>query len=157
MSEQQPPFGTSSTTLIPHLVRVELVRERPAPFGEPVTSAADVFALLKDHAARWDREHFLTILLDGSHRVVGIDEVTVGIMNASLVHPREVFKSAILANAGAIIAAHNHPSGDLRPSSEDRAVTKRLVEAGTLLGIRVLDHVIVTGTGYYAFSEAGEI
>lgn len=141
--------------LLPHLVRVELVREGPWPLGEPIRKAADVFVLLQHHAARWDREHFLTVLLDGQHRVVGIDKVAVGSCGACPVHPREVFKAAILANATAIIAAHNHPSGDSTPSDADRAVTKRLAEAGALLGIPLLDHLIVTGTGYYSLQEAG--
>lgn len=153
MSEQIPLFGTRKTAPLPHLVRVELVREAPSRLGDSITNAAQVFSLLKDHAARWDREHFLTLILDGQHRVVGIDDVSVGTLNASLVHPREVFKTAILANAAAIIAAHNHPSGDLTPSAEDKAITKRLADAGSLLGIRLLDHVIVTSNGYFAFSE----
>jgi DNA repair protein RadC len=155
MSESHPVFSTSSTALVPHLVRVELVREGPWPVGDPVTSPAAVFTLLQEHAARWDREHFLTVLLDGQHRVVGIDDVAVGASGSCPVHPREVFKAAILANATAIIAAHNHPSGDLTPSVEDRAVTKRLVGAGTLLGIPLLDHLIVTGTSFYSMKDAG--
>lgn len=155
MSESQPPFLTSLTPLVPHLVRVELVREGPWPVGEPIVVPADVFGLLQPQAARWDREHFIAVLLDGRHRVVGIDIVAVGDSMACPVHPREVFKAAILANAAAIIAAHNHPSGDLVPSPEDKATTKRLAEAGTLLGIPLLDHLIVTGAGFYSMKEAG--
>jgi DNA repair protein RadC len=157
MSETHPAFSTSPPALVPHLVRVELVREGPWPVGDPVSSPAEVFALLQPHAARWDREHFLTVLLDGRHRVVGIDDVAVGASGSCPVHPREVFKAAILANATAIIAAHNHPSGDLTPSAEDRVVTKRLAEAGTLLGIPLLDHLIVTGTSFYSMKDSGII
>lgn len=154
MSETVPRFSTS-TALIPHLVRVKLVREGPWPVGEPIRTPAEVFALLQPHAARWDREHFLTVLLDGQHRVVGIDDVAVGACGSCPVHPREVFKAAILANATAIIAAHNHPSGDPTPSDADRLVTKRLAEAGALLGIPLLDHLVVTGTGFYSLQDAG--
>ena len=151
----EAPQSSFSTALVPHLVRIELVREGPWPVGEPIRTPAEVFALLQTHAARWDREHFLTVLLDGQHRVVGIDDVAVGSCGACPVHPREVFKAAILANSTAIIAAHNHPSGDTTPSEADRLVTKRLAEAGELLGIPLLDHLIITGSGYYSMSDAG--
>jgi DNA repair protein RadC len=155
MSETQPLFSGARSALLPHVVRVELVREGPWPVGEPLIMPAMAFELLKDHAARWDREHFVTMLLDGQHRVVGIDDVAIGASGSCPVHPREVFKSAILANASAIIAAHNHPSGDVTPSAEDLSVTKRLADAGSLLGIRLLDHLIVTGTTFYSMKDAG--
>ncbi len=155
MSETQQLFFGTQTTLLPHLVRVELVREGPWPVGEPIRTPAAVFELLKHHAARWDREHFVTVLLDGGHRVVGINDVAIGATTTCPVQPREVFKAAILANASAIIAAHNHPSGDVQPSEHDRAVTKRLAEAGSLLGIPLLDHLIVSGTSFYSFQDAG--
>jgi DNA repair protein RadC len=88
--------------------------------------------------------------LDGTHRVTTAEVVTVGTLNASLVHPREVFKAAILANAAAIICAHNHPSGDLTPSAEDRSVFDNLRKAGDILRIRLLDFVIVGGSGYWS-------
>ncbi len=155
MSEAEPLVYGIRSTLLPHLVRVELVREGPCPVGDPITTPGAAFELLKEHAARWDREHFVTVLLDGQHRVVGIDDVAVGETGSCPVHPREVFKAAILANAAAIIAAHNHPSGDIQPSEHDRIVTKRLAEAGTLLRIPLLDHLIVTATGFYSFEKEG--
>jgi DNA repair protein RadC len=96
-----------------------------------------------------DREHFTVVLLDARNRVVGVNTVSIGTLTASLVHPREVFKPAILANAAAIIVAHNHPSGDPEPSNEDVAITQRLGEAGALLGIRLLDHLVLGADGAF--------
>jgi DNA repair protein RadC len=94
-----------------------------------------------------DREGFAVMHLDARHRVKSVELVSVGTVNASLVHPREVFKAAILAGAVSIVAAHNHPSGDPEPSDEDYTITRRLVAAGDIVGIGLLDHVIVTQTG----------
>jgi DNA repair protein RadC len=93
------------------------------------------------------REHFLVLLLNARHEVMGQETVSVGSLNASIVHPREVFRPAVLASAAAVVLVHNHPSGDPEPSEEDLSITKRLVEAGELLGISVLDHVIVASRG----------
>jgi len=101
-------------------------------------------------------ERFLVLLLDGRHRVLGEATVSQGTLTASLVHPREVFGPAIRRSAAAIVLVHNHPSGDPTPSGEDRSVTARLREAGELLGIRVVDHVIVAERGYHSFEEAGD-
>ena len=90
-----------------------------------------------------DREYFVCLMLDGKNRISAIHTVSQGSLNQSIVHPRETFKAAILANAASIILAHNHPTGDLTPSREDLEVTRRLKEAGDLLGIKVLDHIIV--------------
>jgi DNA repair protein RadC len=96
------------------------------------------------------------LLLDGRHRLITTEEVSVGTLTASLVHPREVFRDAIRNAAAALVLVHNHPSGDPSPSAEDRSVTERLRSAGLLLGIRVLDHVIVADSGYFSFREAGQ-
>jgi DNA repair protein RadC len=104
-------------------------------------------ALLQTYlAGDADREHFVVVLLDRKNQVIGMNTVSIGSLTASIVHPRETFKAAILSNAAAIICGHNHPSGDPQPSQEDRVLTARLVEAGKLLGISVLDHIIL-GTG----------
>ena len=100
-------------------------------------------------------ERFLVLLLDGRHRVIGESLVSQGTLTASLVHPREVFAPAIRRAAAAIVLVHNHPSGDPTPSSEDRNVTERLRGAGELLGIRVVDHVIVSASGFYSFEQGG--
>ena len=143
-------------TSIPRL-RISVVREGRARYSEPLRLSADVFGFLQRKAARWDREHFLMLPLDGRNRVLGFEIVSVGTLTASLVHPREVFKTAILANAAAIIVAHNHPSGDPTPSAEDRAITQRLKDAGELLGIRLLDHVVLGERGYWSFADQGEL
>lgn len=101
------------------------------------------------------KEHFTTLHLDGKNRVVCMDVVSVGSLNQSIVHPREVFKSACLSNAAAIILVHQHPSGDAAPSREDIEITKRLREAGDIMGIKVLDHVIVGDGEYVSFVERG--
>jgi DNA repair protein RadC len=146
----------TNVTAIPRL-RISVVREGRARYSEPLRVSSDVFRFLQGKARAWDREHFLTLVLDGKNRVLGFEIVSVGTLTASLVHPREVFKAAILANAAAIIVAHNHPSGDPTPSAEDRAITQRLKDAGELLGIRLLDHVILGDPGYYSFADSGEL
>jgi DNA repair protein RadC len=103
------------------------------------------------------RERFLVFWLDALNKVLGFEIVTEGILNSSLVHPREVFRGAIVATAAAVIIAHNHPSGAHEPSDDDLAITKQLVESGKTLGIPVQDHIIFTGSGYTSFAERGLI
>ncbi len=119
------------------------IQEAPAPPGAPITTSEEAIAAAARHLAMRRREHFILLLLDSRHRVLKISEVSVGSLDASIVHPRETFREAITACAAAIILAHNHPSGDPAPSPEDLELTRRLVEGGTLLGIPVLDHIIV--------------
>ena len=148
------------------LVTLRLVRECPfpAPAGYPepddrgrveMRSPADVFAFMAPYAAREVGESFWILALDAQHRVKAPTVVTRGILNASLVHPREVFLAAIVARAAAVILVHNHPSNDVSPSADDRAVTEQLVAAGRLLDIPVHDHVIVGRDRYASFAEAG--
>lgn len=101
------------------------------------------------------KEMFVTLHLDGKNRIMAMDLVSIGSLNQSIVHPREVFKTACLSNAAALILIHQHPSGDPSPSSEDIAITRRLKEAGEILGIKVLDHVIVGEGEYVSFVERG--
>lgn len=108
-------------------------------------SAANLFSFLAEES----KEFFFAVHLNTKNCVVCIDEVSVGSMTAAVVHPREVFKSALLSSAAALVFIHNHPSGDPSPSSEDIALTRRLKEAGELLGIRVLDHVVIGEYGNY--------
>lgn len=138
-------------------ISVALVRQsEPRHYG-PITLAADVFDLLRKEAATWDRERFLTLALDGTNRPIGIETVAIGSLGSCQVHPREVMKSLILANAASFIAIHNHPSGDLTPSEADKDVTRKLKEAGTLLGIRLLDHIILAQNGFYSFVDHQEL
>ncbi len=131
------------------LVRVGLVREHARPPGVPsvpVSGPARAEAILRAILPE-DREGFAVIHLDARHAPVSVEVVSVGCLNSSIVHPREVFKGAILAGAAAIIVGHNHPSGDPEPSDEDLSITRRLAECGTLLGVALLDHVIIGRPG----------
>lgn len=134
------------------LVRVQTVKERSYMYEfRRVDSPQLAKALFEklDFFMNSDREMFLVASLNTKNEPTQIEVISVGSLNASIVHPREVFKSAIVSNAASIICAHNHPSGDLTPSKEDIDVTKRLVEAGKLLGINVLDHIIMNDEGEY--------
>ncbi len=102
-----------------------------------------------------DRERFYSVHLDSQNQVCGLELVTQGTLDASLITPREVYKAAILANAGSIILVHNHPSGIPKPSPEDRCITNVLKEGGELLGIPMLDHIIIGDGDFFSFSEAG--
>ena len=127
----------------------------PLERGQAIRAPADV---QRHFQPRWRdrrRESFHALQLDGRHRLMSVEEVSVGTLTASLVHPREVFRAAIRNAAAALLLVHHHPSGDPSPSPEDRSVTERLVAAGRLLGIRVVDHVIVAESGYFSFQEAG--
>ena len=123
---------------------------------EAIEQAGDAYKWLYKYTNE-KQEQFIVMTLDGASRVIQCRVITRGTINQSLVHPREVFRDAILDNAAGIIAAHNHPSGSLSPSEPDRRVTRRLKEAGQLLGIDLLDHIIITPAGFYSFSEEGEI
>jgi len=130
--------------------RIALIREGEITYT--VSGINDVIEIAsKILPSNLDREQFWVLLLDTKHNVVGANCVSIGTIDASLVHPREVFKAAILANCSAIILAHNHPSGNVAPSPEDKDITMRLVSAGKILGIRVLDHIIV-GDETFSFS-----
>lgn len=116
---------------------------------DPQSVVKAIRASIKDKA----KEHFKLILLNTRNRIIGISTVSIGTLNASLVHPREVFKDAITHNAYSVVLAHNHPSGDSEPSEDDLMITKRLVEAGKILDIKVTDHIIITKNGYFSFKE----
>jgi DNA repair protein RadC len=101
------------------------------------------------------KEMFITLHLDGKNRIICMDLVSLGSLNQSLVHPREIFKTACLSNAAAILCIHQHPTGDPTPSSEDIAITRRLKEAGEIMGIKLLDHIIIGDGEYLSFVERG--
>ncbi|HEC99692.1 MAG TPA: JAB domain-containing protein [Proteobacteria bacterium] len=119
-----------------------------------VKRAKDILPLIL-HIADKKQEHFLCISLNGANEVIGNRVVTVGLLNSSQVHPREVFADVISDRAASVILAHNHPSGVLKPSPDDIAITEQMVEAGKILGISVLDHIIITKKGYLSFKEKG--
>ena len=143
---------------------LRLVREGPFPAPEnyptaavPIRTPRDVFERMAPYAEREAVEVFWLLALDAQHRLIGgaPEAITRGILNSSLVHPREVFCAAIVSRAVSVILCHNHPSGDPTPSADDRAVTRQLVEAGRLLDMPVDDHVIVGKEAYLSFAEQG--
>jgi DNA repair protein RadC len=152
-------FKMELTTIFEVIRIKQEIRERKAPFTVyKITSPDDAYKLAASYIADEDREVFLVMMLNTKNEVVGLHRAHVGSLNASLVHPRDVMKSAILNNAASIIVSHQHPSGDSTPSCEDIEVTKRLAEAGRVLGIGVLDHVIVSHTGNHtSLKEKGYI
>ena len=131
--------------------RIALVREPGVKLAErpQIRVAAEAAPLLAQYIGETDREVFAVALLTIRRRVLGLHTVSVGCLTSSLVHPREVFKPAILAGSAALLLAHNHPSGDPEPSAEDIALTRRLMAAGHLLGIEVLDHLILGEAGRF--------
>src|SRR5262249_34362243 len=141
-AQQEPLFPTLERPAGPYrtpVYRVMLVRESPLPHAQPqIRSSRDAAMIFRQHLGNVDREHFMVAMLDQKNKVIGIHTVSIGSLTASVVHPRECFKPAILSNAAALLLCHNHPSGAVQPSQEDRALTRRLVEAGKLLGINVL-------------------
>jgi DNA repair protein RadC len=131
--------------------RIALVREPGVKLAErpQIRVAAEAAPLLAQYIGETDREVFAVALLTVRHRVLGLHTVSVGCLTSSLVHPREVFKPAILAGSAALLLVHNHPSGDPEPSAEDIALTRRLAAAGQLLGIEILDHLILGEAGRF--------
>ena len=120
------------------------------------TSSREVYVLF-NFLKYETKEHFLALHLDSKNRILCLDKVSSGSLNASIVHPREVFKTALLSSAAAILFVHNHPSGNPEPSREDLELTTRLQDGAKILGIRVLDHIIIGENRYYSFADRGDI
>jgi len=132
--------------------RMDLEPERKDfDIKDPRSVVKAISASIKDKA----KEHFKLILLNARNKILGISTISIGSLNASIVHPREVFKDAIMHNAYSVVLAHNHPSGDPEPSEDDLTITKRFIEAGKILGIEVIDHIIITKNGYLSFKDRG--
>lgn len=123
--------------------------------GTPIRGGGDVARIVRDSARGMRRENFFTVLLDVRHRLLSVQVVSTGSIDAAPVHPREVFSPAIRDGAAAVVLAHNHPSGDPTPSPEDRLVTERLRDVGVLVGITMLDHLVVGAERFYSFAEEG--
>ena len=152
------PHKPTQSYRIP-IYKIALVREAALTVCQPpqLCSSAQAVSVIRTYLAETDREHLLALTVDTRNRLIGINTVSVGSLNSSLGHPREIFKAAILQNAAGILLAHNHPSGDPTPSPDDRALTDRIKHAAELLGIRLLDHIIV-GDGterFFSFLDDG--
>jgi DNA repair protein RadC len=135
---------------------MEFSRRRINPTAKRINSPSDAVPMLF-HYASCQKEHFLCISLNGAHEVIALRVVSIGTLNRTIVHPREVYSDPLIDHAAGIICAHNHPSGRNDPSHEDIELTERIREAGTILGINLLDHLIVSQTGYFSFLENGLI
>lgn len=142
--------GPAKATLI--AAALEFSRRRIRPEGMRISFPPDVLPLIRHFADR-KQEHFICVSLNGANEVITCRVVSVGLVNQSQVHPREVFADPITDRASAIIVAHNHPSGSLEPSREDMEITRQLKTAGEILGIRLLDHIVFNKRGYYSFLE----
>jgi DNA repair protein RadC len=163
-------ISASEEALIPpesqfvSLYRVCLVKDHSVTFGENcnITNPSQAQAILKDlilTRGQPDREQFLVAMLNCKNDLIGFNIVSVGSLSAATVHQREVLKPAILANAASIMMCHNHPSGDPQPSEEDRLLTRTIVQAADIIGIRVLEHLIITmdNDQYFSFADQGLI
>lgn len=136
------------------LVRLQIVKEEIEYYGtKKVQTPKDLEEVVRKFIGDSDREVFLAVNLNSANLINSIHIISIGSLNQSIVHPRECFKAALLCNAEAVVFAHNHPSGEVIPSNEDKQVTAGLKQAGQLLGIRVLDHVIVGDGKYFSFQE----
>lgn len=142
------------------ILTTRLVREDVKDYCiDTIKEPSDFVTLLNNvyHLGEADRECLVVVHLSVRMEVNGINLVSVGSMTEAIAHPREVFKAAILNNSRSIVLIHNHPSGDIKPSAEDKKLTKRFTEAGKLLGIPIRDHIIIAGDGYFSFKENGLI
>lgn len=138
------------STYIVSEIRTRRYRGKAVPV---ITGPESIYQLVFPRLKNELREHFVAVYLNARNNVLSQETISVGSLNASIVHPREVFRPALLHGAAALILAHNHPSGDSEPSEEDRAITRRLHEAGKLLGIELLDHVVVARGGFTSLRE----
>ncbi len=131
---------------------LEFARRRFCPSRKKIQKPSDVLPIIAHFQDR-QAEHFLSLSLNGAHELISLRIVSIGLVNRTIVHPREVFADPIVDRATAIIVCHNHPSGNLEPSDEDVSVTNQLKRAGDILGIKLLDHVVFSVNGYYSFLE----
>jgi DNA repair protein RadC len=138
------------------LAGFELARRHIVKESVKVTDAKDILPLLNDIVNK-QQEHFVCISLNGANEIIEKRIVTVGLLDKSQVHPREVFADVISDRAASVIFAHNHPSGETKPSNSDLKIHEQLTEAGKILGINILDHIIISKKGYYSFQEEGLI
>lgn len=120
--------------------------------GRSLVSPKDIYRAVYSKIVNFHKEHLLVLSLDNRNKIIGVDTVSIGTLNSNLIHPRETFEIAIKRHAAQIILCHNHPSGELIPSEDDILITKNLVSAGNILGIKVIDHLIITKNGFCSFA-----
>lgn len=149
-------IGTSKAVLIKAAIELgKRLYNMPEKKKHAIKSPADVSAVLMGDMRYLKKEYFKIILLDIKNNIIAVENISIGSLNSSLVHPREIFKTAIKKSSAAAILVHNHPSGDPHPSNEDIDVTKRISEGGKILGIEILDHVIIGDGNYFSFKDEG--
>ncbi|WP_353706419.1 DNA repair protein RadC [Bacillus cereus group sp. MS39] len=154
----ESPVGINQPAKRVEIVKLKMVKESSLLYKERrVKSPEDASLLFKQFLDGADREYFIVLCLDIKNQPTAINVCHIGSLNSSIVHPREVLKPAIISNAASIIVAHNHPSNDPTPSREDLDVTKRLMEAGKVVGIDVLDHLIVCEESFISLKEKGHM
>ena len=147
-------IGQAKAALV--LAAIEYARRRIKPEGLKITTPSDVLPLIRHFADR-RQEHFLSITINGANEVLNVRVVSIGLVDRSPVHPREVFADALADRASGIVVAHNHPAGNLEPSEADLYITLQLRQAGEIMGIELLDHIIFNRNAYYSFLEAGNL
>lgn len=141
-----------------NVVSIKMIRESSALYNiRRISEPKDIVDLGKKFLDELDREELIVACLNTKNEVNSVNVVSIGSLNNSVVHPREVFKTAILSNAASIVMIHNHPSGDVTPSKEDKEITLRIKESGIILGIKLLDHIIIGNDVYYSFKEHDEV
>ena len=145
--------GDAKATLI--LAAIEFARRRIKPEGTKIETPADILPLIRHYADR-KQEHFISTSINGANEVMNIRIVSIGLVDRTSVHPREVFADALIDRASGLIVAHNYPAGSLVPSAWDIEITKQLKEAGEVVGVTLMDHIIFDRTGYYSFLESGK-
>lgn len=154
----ESPVGMNQPAKRVDIVKLKMVKESSLLYKERrVKSPEDASLLFKQFLDGADREFFIVLCLDMKNQPTAINVCHIGSLNSSIVHPREVLKPAIISNAASIIVAHNHPSNDPTPSREDLEVTKRLIEAGKVVGIEVLDHLIICEESFISLKEKGHM
>jgi DNA repair protein RadC len=146
--------GDAKATLI--LAAIEFARRRIKPEGTKIETPADLLPLVRHYADR-KQEHFLCATINGANEVINVRVISIGLIDRSPVHPREVFADAVADRASVIIVAHNHPAGSLAPSPSDVEVTRQLKSAGEVVGIELLDHIIFNRSAYFSFLEEGRL
>lgn len=144
MSDGQPTYTISC-----------VVRRRQRKLSPAMTGPHDVYALMHSRLKDADREHVYALLLDTKNRLISAELISIGSLSASIIHPREILKPAIIASAASIILVHNHPTGDPTPSGEDVAFTRRFAKCGKLIGIDLLDHIVVGNGHFHSLKEHG--